>query len=556
VLTGFGWAVTVQPLRDRVVANVSRTLWILLGTVGFVLLIAGANVANLILVRAESRQRELAVRSALGASRSRIAGTFLAESLVLTSIGGLAGLVIAEGATQLLVAYGPANLPRLREVRMDANVLVFAVALSLFAATVLGLLATLSIARRPFATLIRDGGRGSTAGRARNRVRRLLIVTQVATAVVLLVGSGLMLRSVARLAAVDPGFRVDGLVTAGVSLGAQTDRARAVRFYHRVLDEMARVPGVTSVGAANSVPIVATGLKGSNFAIRSRPSAPTDVPPFTLYTAVSDGFFETMGMPLVGGRAPARSDAEQDRPVAWVNRSFARRFLGDRAIGESIQIEGRWLEIAGVVGDVRTFGLREEPRPMAYLPLGNTSVGLEVMQAVVRTSGGAGTVASALRSAVDSVDASVPLTTTRTLEDVVSASMAQASFTMTLLVIAAGLALVLGVVGLYGVISYIVAQRTAEIGIRLALGANPVGVRVMVLRQGLIVAIVGVAVGLVAALASTRLMASLLFEVSARDPLTFATVALVLTAVSAAAAYVPARRAARIDPLSALRQDG
>jgi putative ABC transport system permease protein len=428
--------------------------------------------------------------------------------------------------------------------------------LSVLAAMALGILPTLSIAGRPFATLVHDGGRGSTAGRARHRLRRLLIVTQVAMALVLLVGSGLMLRSAARLHAVNPGFRIDGLVTTGVSLGTHTDRAQAVAFYYRVLDEMARIPGVAAAGAASNLPVGGTGLSGSSFAIRSRPRPQSGIPLFTMYSAVTEGYFETLGVPLLEGRAPARSDADRDLPVAWVSRTFARQFLDDRAVGEWIQIQERWLEIVGIVGDVKIFGLREDARPMVYLPPSNASVGLEVMNTVVRTSGVPASLASALRRAVDTVDASVALTTTRTMEDIVAASMAQTSFTMTLLAIAAGIALVLGVVGLYGVISYIVTQRTAEIGIRLALGAKPVGVCVMVLRQGLIVALAGVAVGLVAALALTRLMASLLFEVSAHDPATFGTVALVLTAVSAAATYLPARRAAGVDPVRALRQEG
>ena len=554
-LSGFGWSVSTERLRDREVAGVSTTLWVLFGTVGFVLLIAGANVANLFLVRAESRQRELAVRSALGASRSRIAGTFLAESLVLAIGGGLAGLLIADGATSLLVAYGPANLPRLQEVHIDSNVLLFAIALSLLSALTLGVLATLTVSRRPFTTLVRDG-RGSTAGRSRHRLRRLLIVTQVATAVVLLVGSGLMLRSVARLNAVNPGFQADGVVTTGISFGAQRERARAVTFYQRVLEELASLPGVTSVGAASSLPVAPASMKGSNFTVRSRPATQGEIPLFTMYIAVTEGYFETMGIPRIEGRAPTRSDAGQDRPVVWVSETFARQFLGGHAIGEWIQLDERWLEIVGVVGDVKTFGLRENGRAMAYVPVSNASVGLDVMFAAVRTSGPSGALVSSLRAAVDRVDASVPLTTTRTMEDIVRTSTAQTSFAMTLLVIAASIALLLGVVGLYGVISYIVSERASEIGIRLALGANPVEVRAMVLRQGLSVAVAGVAVGIVAALISTRLMASLLFEVSARDPATFAVVPVILTLVSAAATYLPARRAAGIDPMRALRQEG
>jgi len=555
-LTRFGWSVSVARLGDRVVADISRSLWILFGTVGLVLLIAGTNVANLFLVRAESRQREIAVRSALGASRSRIAGTFLAESLVLALIGGFTGLMMAGRATRLLVAYGPAQLPRLHEVRMDPTVFAFAVVLSVLSALVLGVLPTLGLARRSLATLVREGGRGSTAGRRRHRIRQLLIVAQVAMALVLVVASGLLLRSAARLNAVEPGFRVDGLLTVGVSLGTQTDRARAVVFYHRVLDEMAKVPGVAVVGAASSLPIEGGSLNGASFEIRSRPQPDSEIPPFTMYTAVTAGYFETLGVPLLDGRAPERSDADQGRPVAWVNKAFARRFLDDRALGESLQIQDTWLEIVGVVGDVRTFGLGEEVRPMMYVPLSNRTVGLDVMHAVVRTSGAPASLVTGLRAAVDRVDASVPLTAARTMSDVIAASLAQASFTMMLLAIAAGVALVLGVVGLYGVISYIVTQRTAEIGVRLALGAEPARVRAMVLRQGVTVALAGVVVGLVAASAATRLMASLLFEVSARDPVTFATAAVALIAVSALATYLPARRAAGIDPLHALRDQG
>jgi putative ABC transport system permease protein len=556
VLAGFGWSVTVEPLLERVVAGIATTLWILLGTVGLVLFIAGANVANLFLVRAESRQREVAVRAALGASRGRIARMFLAESLVLSLIGGTAGLLLAAYGTRLLVAYGPPQLPRLHEVRMDGTVVLFAAALSILCAAILGMLPSLGVARRSFALAVRESGRGSTAGRDRHRVRQLLIVAQVAMAVVLLVGSGLLLRSAARLNAIDPGFRVDGLLTAGVSLGTQPDRARAVMFYHRVLDELARVPGVTAVGAGSSLPLGATGLNGASFAIRSRPRPDSQVPPFTMYTAVTAGYFETLGVPLLEGRAPERSDADPGRAVAWVNDAFARQFLSGRALGEAIQIQNTWLAIVGVVGDLRTLELREEVRPMVYLPPSDTAVDLDVAHVVIRTGGAPASLAPALRAAVDRVDPSVPLTTARTMTDILAASLAQASFTLTLLAIAAGIALVLGVVGLYGAISYVVAQRTAEIGIRLALGARPSDVRGMVLRQGIAVALAGVIVGLAIASVTTRLMGSLLFEVSARDPITFATVALILTAVSALATLLPARRAAGVDPLHAIREQG
>jgi putative ABC transport system permease protein len=462
---------------------------------------------------------------------------------------------MAMAGISMLVAYGPAELPRLHEVSVDGTVVAFAVALSLVAGVLLGLLPMLRFGRRSFAALLRDGGRGSTRGRDRHRVRQLLIVGQVAMALVLLVGSGLMLQSVARLYAVDPGFRIEGLLTAGVSLGDQPDRARAVAFYHSALDEVAGLPGVLSVGASNRLPIYPDGMSGSSIEIESRPRPDHEIPPVAMYQAVTAGYFETLGMPLLEGRAPARDDAERGRTVVWVNETFARQFLDNRAVGERIQIGGTTLEIAGVVGDVR-FDLREDVRPTAYLPLHTPAVALDVMHVVIRTTASRASLAPALRAAVGRVDPSVPLTTARTLEDVVASSLARMSFTMTLLGIAASLALVLGVVGLYGVIRYIVSQRTSEIGVRLALGAQPRDVRTMVLRQGVAVALVGVIVGLVAAAMSTRIMASLLFGVSARDPVTFGAVALVLTAVSALATYVPARRAAGIDPLEALREEG
>jgi predicted permease len=553
----FGWSVTVQPLRDTVVKDISRTLWILLGSVALVLLIAGANVANLFLVRAESRQREVAVRSALGATRARVAATFLAESLVLALSGGVAGSLIAAAGIRILVANGPADLPRLHEVSFDGTVAAFAVALSLLAALVVGCLPVLRLGHQPFSTLLRDAGRGITPG-GRHRVRQLLIAGQVAIALVLLVASGLVLKSAARLHAVDPGFTVEGVLTAGVSLGAQPDRQRAVNFYHRVLDQLLALPGVTAAGAGGNVPVSPSSMQGSSVGIESRPRPDNALPPVAMYFAVTAGYFDALGIPVLDGRAPARTDAEQRRPVVWVNRTFARQLLDGRAIGERIRFgdDESWLEIAGVVGDVRTFGLQEDIRPMAYLPLSHPTVSADLLQVVLRTPGDPSSLASSLRAAVDRVDPAVPLTTVQTMEEVVRASLAQMAFTMTLLTIAAGVALVLGIVGLYGVISYIVTQRTSEIGVRLAVGAQPADVRAMVLRQGLSVTLLGVVVGLAAAAGVTHVLGSLLFEVSARDPATFAAVALVLTGVSAVASYVPARRAAGIDPLVALRQDG
>lgn len=559
LLQGFGWAVSLEPLHDIIVRDVVAPLWILFGAVGLVLFIAGANVANLFLVRAESRRREMAVRAALGANGRRIAGTFMAESTLLACGGGVGGVLLTAAGIRLLLAYGPADLPRLQEASIDGRVIAFAAALSVVTGLVLGMLPLSHLTRRPSVALLRDGGRGSTAGRHRHRVRQLLIAAQVTMALVLLVGSALMLRSLARLHAVDPGFRVSDVLTSGVSLGREPDRARMAVFYHRVIDEISTLPGVLSVGAASSLPIAATSMNGSSFAIESRPRAETAIPPVTMYHAVMAGYFETLGMPLVAGRAVDRLDADQARPVVWVNETFARQFLDGRALHERIRIgndDAPWLEIVGVVGDVRTFGLREEIRPMAYLPISTpvTGVSLDVMQIVVRTAGPPASLAPLLRPAIDRVSPSAPLTATRTMTDIVASSLAQMSFTMTLAGIAAAMALVVGAIGLYGVISYIVSQRTAEIGVRMALGAQPRDVRAMVLRQGLRVVVLGIVVGLGAAAAATQVLKSLLFEVSAHDPLTFALVTVVLLAVSVVAIYVPARRAAAVDPVRAIRE--
>jgi putative ABC transport system permease protein len=554
LLASFGWGLTVEPLRDRVVAGIARTLWILLATVAFVLLIAGTNVANLFLIRAESRQRELAVRAALGAGRGRIAATFLAESLLLAGAGGAAGLVIAAWAIRLLVANAPAQLPRLHEIRMDPAVFAFAAALSLLTALVLALVPTATLGARSFTSLVRDSGRGNTASRVRQRLRRGLTVTQLAIAMVLLVGSGLMVRSAVRMSAIDPGFEPDGLLTVGVSPGAQPDRARGALFYYRLLEELRRLPGVESAGATSALPLAPGSLDGASFTLKSRPQSSEGLPPFTMYSAITEGYFETLGVPLIEGRLPERADTNQSRPVAWVNRAFAGQFLPGRAIGEVVEISERSLEIVGVVGDLKTFELRDEARPMVYVPVGHPLVGLHVMQTVMRTRGGPPPDVSALRSAVDAVNPSVPLTTVRSMDDILRDSMAQMAFTVTLLAVAAAAALALGMVGLYGVISYAVSQRTAEIGIRLALGASPAEVSALVLRQGLVVVAAGMAIGIAGAAAATQFMASLLYGVTARDPGTYAASAAVLLTVSAVATYLPARRAAAIDPAQSLRR--
>lgn len=561
------WRASVTPLRDVMLSaggplgksrDVRAVLWVVFGTAAFVLLIACANVANLFLVRAEGRRREFAVRSALGASRARLAGSILSESVLLGAAGGLAGMALAAIGVRLLVASEAAQLPRLHEVTVDGVTLVFAAALSLFAALVFGALPLPRFLRAWTGSVLRDG-RGDTGSRERHRARNALIVGQVALALVLLTSSGLMVRSLQRLSAVDPGFRTDNVLTVGVSLGDRAGRQEAALFYQRVVDEVASLHGVRTAGASNSLPISVVSINGSSFEVESRPRAEDAVEPVVMYTAATPGFFEALGIPIVRGRTIERRDHETSSPVVWVNETFARRFLGDEPLGERIRIsvDSTWLQVAGVVGDVRTFGLDEDVRSMAYLPMTTTvnGVNLSSMMLALHTTGDPSALAPAVRHAIERVAPEIPLTTMRTMKSIVDRSLAERSFTMTVLAIAALVALLLGAVGLYGVISYVASQRTREIGLRIALGALPSQVRARFVRQGLGVVAAGLVIGLAAALALTRLLGALLFEVSATDPLSFIVAIAVLTAVSLLAMYLPARRASSIDPQEALRTE-
>lgn len=553
-LEGAGWDVSLETVRHRMVSEVEATLWLLFATTGLVLLIAVANVANLFLVRAEARSREFAVRTALGASRSQISLGFLTESLLLGVIAGAAAVPLAIGAVRFLILRGPVDLPRFQEVSVDASVLAFAGVLSMLAGISTGALALPTLLRHHAATVLRSSGRGSTAGRTSQRTRRLLIVAQVCLAYVLLVAAGLMLRSVSRLNDVDPGFQPAGVMAFDVSLGPMDGGASAAIF-RRLLDELAGTPGVVSVGATSGLPLKPAAMGGGSLEIASHPLAPGAVPPTAMWQTVMDGYFSTLRVPLLAGRAPERADVEQARPVAWVNETFARRFLANRVVGERIRLnsDSIWVEVVGVVGDVRAFGLSEDVQPTAFLPLnpnlGSTS---EVMQFVIRSNDRAGNLTAAVRAALDRIAPDVPITAARYMDDLVASSAAKTSFAMLLFLLAAAVAFILSIVGLYGVVSHIVSLRTPEIGVRLSLGAQSAAVRAMILREGFGIAVGGILLGLVVSGALMRLLSSILFGVSAHDPLTLAVAAALLTAVSVLAAYLPARRASRMDPLKAM----
>lgn len=557
-----GWTVTLERYQDRVIGDeVASALWIVLGTVGVVLLIACANVANLFLVRAESRQKELAVRAAMGAGWVRIARGFLSEALLLGLSGGVAGLLLAWGGVRLLAGHGPSTLPRLHELNLDTTTLSFAALISVLTALVLGAFPLVRYSGGALALTLREGGRGATDGRGRHRTRNVLVAAQLAMALVLLVGSGLMLRTFQALRTIDPGFDGTDVTAVGLSLGEGVDNASAALFYAQVADEVAALPGVTSVGLTSLVPLSEGSANGGSFHIEGVPRAEDELPPVAMYKVVSGAYLDAMRQPLLEGRALTHADWQPGaEPVMLVNESFRDRLLEGQALGKGISWDegGSFARIVGVVGDTREREIREDPGPWGYLPLVVGDWGypnLDRSYLVVRGAPGMALPLDAIRRIVARLGPSVPITSVLPMDEVVGRAIAGTSFTVVLVGIAAGVALFLGAVGLFGVISYVVSQRTREIGVRVALGARAGDIREMVFRQGARVAAAGVLLGLLGALALTRLMTTLLYDVSATDPWSFVIAPLVLALVAVTATWLPARRAARVDPVVALRSE-
>jgi putative ABC transport system permease protein len=559
-------AVHVTPLRDTVVGEVESLLWILLGSVACILLIACANVANLFLVRAEGRSREMAVRTALGASRGDVARLFLGESLALSLAGGVLGLGLTWAGVRLLVRLRPPGLPRLEEIGVGGHVLLFTLLLAGFAGLFCGGLAALRYGSPPPAAALGEGGRGGTAGRGSLRARNVLVAVQVALALVLLVSSGLMLRSFWQLRGVDPGFDPRGVLTLRLDLPAADYRdAPAVhRFIDQLLERVRALPGVVGAASVDSLPL-GSHDSSTGYTFEDFPRPPGQVLSMMSDGFVSPGYFQTLGIPVIAGRAFTRQDVDPGVRPVLVSRSLAERLwpgkspLGRRlAVGASDQPE--WRTIVGVVGDVRVRGLAETPVPRVYYPMLRASGKNEIFipygfSLVVRGQGDPSRLVAPVRAAVRSLDPNLPLSDVRPLTDLAARSIVRTTFTMLLLVVAAAVALLLGAVGIYGVISYVVGKRTREIGVRMALGARREDISRMVLREGLGVLLAGVAAGLVAALAATRLMRSLLYGVSPTDSLTFAAVPLLLVAVALLASWVPAQRASAVEPLEAIRHE-
>jgi putative ABC transport system permease protein len=556
----------VRPLSVDAIGDVGRVLWILLGTVGLVLLIACANVANLFLVRAEGRQQELAIHAALGASSKRVAWELLSESLTLGLLGGIVGLALAYAGIQLLVYYAPEGLPRINDITIDPLVLLFTLGVSIAAGLLFGLLPVLKFRTPHLAGALKEGGRLSSAGRERHRARNALVVVEIALAVVLLVGSGLMIRTFQAMRRVDPGFKQpEQVLTMRVSIPSNLikDDEQVARTHEQIVRKIEQVPGVQSVGVSNSITMDGFDSNDPIF-VEDFPPQGEKLPPLRRFKWTAQNYFQTMGNPIVAGRELTWSDVFNRAPVVLVSENFAREFWKEpsAALGRRIRQspQNPWRTIVGVVGNERDDGVVRPAASIVYWPIlindhwNNKSYAQRNLAYAIRTDRtGSPTLLKEIQQAVWSVNANLPLSNVRTLVEIRAGSMAQTSFALVMLAIAAAVALTLGVVGIYGVIAYVAQQRTKEIGIRMALGAAARDVSGLFVRQGITLAAIGIVLGLGAAVWLTRTMSALLFGVSALDPATYAGVAIALGGTALLASYIPARRASRIDPAEALR---
>jgi predicted permease len=558
----------VRPLSQDVVGDVGKVLWVLMGSIGIVLLIACANVANLLLVRAEGRHQEVAVRSALGASRWRIATDCLVESVVIGILGSGLGLLLAWGSLHLLIVIAPQGLPRLQDIGIDLSVLAFTVGVSLFCSLLFGSIPALRYANARIGTGLREGGRSLSPGRERHRTRNALVVIQVSLAFVLLICSGLMIRTLRALTQVDAGFDSNaGIQTLRLTIpDAEIPKAdNVVHMEEAISQRLAAIPGVTSVALANSVPMDGGQWSDPVFA-QDRSYADGSMPPLRRFKFVSPEFLKTEGIPLVAGRDLSWADTYQRLPVAMVSENFAREYWGSpaNALGKRVRVSTKddWREIVGVVGNVHDDGMNKDAPTIAYWPLlmnhfegDDENVRRWVAFAIRTPRAGSESLMKDVRQAVWSIDANLPLSDVRTQGYFYSKSMARTSFTLVMLAVAATIALLLGTVGLYGVIAYSASQRRREIGIRIALGAQRNDITGMFVRQGLAMAAGGVVCGLLVSIAATRLLRSLLFHVSPMDPLTYGLACVTLCTAAVLASYIPSRRTATVNPVEALRAE-
>jgi predicted permease len=563
-------APNLRPLKQDVVGNVGNVLWVLMGSIVLVLLVACANVANLLLVRVEGRRQELAIRSALGAGWGRIAAELLFESVVLGVTGSLIGLALAYGALRLLVSMAPTGLPRVHEIGIDLPVLFFTLGLSLFTSLLIGLIPVLKYAGANANSGLREGGRALSQSRERHRARQTLVVVQVALALVLLICSGLMIRTFRALMHVSPGFVApDAVQTFRFSIpeaqipDAQSERV--VRMEEEIVHKLAAIPGVSSASFSTAVPMDGRSSNDVLFA-QDHVYGEGELPPIRRFKFISPGFFATLGTQILAGRDFTWTDTYQKRPVAVISENFARQYWHDPngALGKRIRVASTddWREIVGVVQDMHDDGVDKDAPTSAYWPVmldnfeGQKQILRRNIAFTLRTPrAGSRAFMDEVQEKVWSVNPDVPLAEVSTLGTLYTKSMARTSFTLVMLCVAGSMALLLGIVGVYGVISYSVSQRTREIGIRMALGAQRETLTAMFVRQGMRLALIGAACGLVTAFVTMRLMSSILFNVSPVDPLTYVTITIGVVAVAYLACYLPSRRAATIEPMKALRTE-
>jgi len=555
-----GQGVRLVPLQEQIVGDFKLALLSLMGAVLFVLLIASANVANMLLARAAGRQKEISIRAALGAGRLRLIRQLLAESLLLAGLGGAAGLLLAVWGVYLLVAFGPAELPRAGEVAVDIRALGFTFAVSLLTGIIFGLAPALQASRPDLNETLKDGVRGATGSAGYRRMRSLLVVSEIALSLVLLVGAGLLMRSFLKLQAVDPGFNPNNMLTMRVSLeGPNYEKAESrIAFYDQLFDKIKALPGVQYVGARYHIPLVpADNYANNSFAIEGRLSDPAN-PSTAYYNTVSPDLFRTMEIPVSKGRPFNEHDDLKAQRVIIINETLARRYFpGEDPIGKRMTLEDKnpkeedWATIVGVVKDTKPLTLDSKPAPEMYMPFAQRPA--SSMALMIRTTNKPESVAAAVRRNVQALDRNQLVYGLRTFEGVMSEAVATPRFRASLLGVFAAVALILAMVGVYGVMSYAVTQRTREIGIRMALGAEPRDALKMVMRQGAKLAAAGVAIGSGAAAALTWLIEGLLFDLRAADPVTFVAAPLLLAGAALLACYLPARRATKVDPIVALR---
>lgn len=560
----------VHSLKKDVVGDIGNLLWILMGSIGIVLLVACANVANLLLVRVEGRRQELAIRTALGAGRGSITRDLLVESLTLGFAGSLLGLMLADGALQMLVAAAPTGLPRLNQIGIDAPVLLFTLALALFVSLVIGMIPVLKYAGVRASTGLREGGRGMSQSRERHRARKVLVVVQVALALVLLICSGLMIRTFRALANVSPGVS-DPAALDCFSIFIpdtqipSTDRVRVVRTEQAIAEQLAAIPEVSSVGLTTNVPLSGDYSFDPVYA-EDHVYREGELAPVRSFKFISPGYFSTVGTRLIAGRDMTWDEEFQKRPVAIISENFAREYWGSaaNAVGKFIRAGATddWHEVIGVAGNVYDDGVSKPPSSAVYWPLYQQNFDTQkemvsrYINFVIRTPrAGQAEFRKQVEQAVWRVDPDLPLAEQRTVGELYTKSMERTSFMLVVLCVAGSMALLLGVIGIYGVIAYAVSQRTREIGIRMALGAQRETLTGMFVRQGLVLTGIGIVTGIAVAFATMRLMGSILFHVTPLDPLTYSLATAAILAIAAVACYLPSRRAAAVDPVHALRAE-